>query len=189
MAMSAEPDDAPDWLVQKPRRARPIALIVCLAIGGLTTLVTLELASRALPGPSTSVGTDHPTLRAEAAAPFAPEPADAFRGMVRRATPAPGEENAVASATPPSKVQPPPASAGKQTVFNDQNFTPRGADNVVSFNDATRSLAPEEAPQQPTKVTVVHQTPSMKDRACWPYKAGSLEHRNCRSAVGLQYRD
>jgi len=35
MAMSAEPDDAPDWLVQKPRRRRPIALIACLAIGGL----------------------------------------------------------------------------------------------------------------------------------------------------------
>lgn len=186
MAMSAEPDDAPDWLVQKPRRTRPIALIVCLAIGGLATL---ELASRALPGPSTSVGTDHPALRAEAAAPFAPEPADAIRGMVRRATPPPGEENAVAAAAPPSKVQLPAASAGKQTVFNDQNFTPRGADNVVSFGEAPRGLAPEEASSQPTKVTVVHQTPSMKDRACWPYKAGSLEHRNCRSAVGLQYRD
>ena len=189
MAMSAEPDDAPDWLVQKPRRARPIALIVCLAIGGLATLATLELASRALPGPSTSVGTGLPALRAEAAAPFAPEPAEAIRGMVRRATPAPGEEIAVAAATPPSKVQPPQALAGKQTVFNDQNFTPRGADNVVSFNDAPRSLAPEEAAPQPTKVTIVHQTPSMKDRACWPYTAGSLEHRNCRSAVGLQYRD
>jgi hypothetical protein len=99
------------------------------------------------------------------------------------------EGNAAVGATPRSNVQPPPALAGKQTVFNDQNFMPRGADNVVSFNDAPRSLAPQEAPPQPTKVTVVHQTPSMKDRACWPYKAGSLEHRNCRSAVGLQYRD
>ncbi|MDK8264932.1 hypothetical protein QP835_11660 [Pseudomonas oryzihabitans] len=189
MGMSAEPDDAPDWLVQKPRKARPVALVVCLAVGGLATFAALELASRALPGPSTSVGTDQPDLRAEAAAHFAPEPADTARGTVRRATPSPAEGNAAAAAPPPSNAQPPAASGGKQTVFNDRNFTPRGADNVVSFSEAPRSLAPEEAPPQPTKVTVVHQTPSMKDRACWPYKAGSLEHRNCRSAVGIQYRD
>lgn len=145
--------------------------------------------AQALSGPSASVDADRPTLQTEAPPPFAPEQAHTARGTVRRATPAPGEENTVAVATSSSKVQPPQASAGKQNVFNDQNFTPRGADNVVSFNDASRSLAPEEAPPRPTKVTVVHQTPSMKDRACWPYKTGSLEHRNCRSAVGLQYRD
>ncbi|MCD4867014.1 hypothetical protein [Pseudomonas sp. PLB05] len=189
MAMSAEPDDAPDWLVQKPRRTRPVALVVCLAVGGLATFAALELASRALPGSPPSVGTDHPALRAEAAAHPAPEPADTVRGTVRRAAPSPVDENAAAAATSPSKVQPPAAAVGKQTVFNDRNFTPRGAENVVSFSEAPRSLTPEEAPPQPTKVTVVRQTPSMKDRACWPYKAGSLEHRNCRSAVGLQYRD
>ncbi|MDR6231165.1 hypothetical protein QE444_003522 [Pseudomonas sp. SORGH_AS199] len=189
MAMSAEPDDAPDWLVQKPGRTRPIALIVSLAIGSLATFAALELASRTLPGPPTSVGTDHPALRTEAAAHLAPEAADTVRGTVRHATPSPVEGNAAAAATPPSNVQPPAASVGKQTVFNDRNFTPRGSDNVVSFSEAPRSLAPEGALPQLTKVTVVHQTPSMKDRACWPYKAGSLEHRNCRSAVGLQYRD
>ena len=94
------------------------------------------------------------------------------------------EVSATAVATPRSDVQLPAAPSGKQTVFNDRNFAPRGADNVASF-----SVAPEEAPPQSTNVTVVHQTPSMKDRACWLYKAGSLKHRNCRSAVGLQYRD
>ncbi len=189
MAMSAEPDDAPDWLVQKPRRAGPVALVVCLAVGGLATLAAVQLVSRALPGPPTSVGTDHLALGAEAAAHPAPERVDTVRGTVRRATPSTVEGNAVAAATSPSNVPPPAAAIGKQTVFNDRNFTPRGADNVVSFSEAPRSLVPEEAPPQPTKVTVVHQTPSMKDRVCWPYKAGSLEHRNCRSAVGLQYRD
>ncbi|WP_273808895.1 MULTISPECIES: hypothetical protein [unclassified Pseudomonas] len=187
VAMSAEPDDSPNWLVQKPRRTRPIAMIVCLAIAGLATLTALELASRALPGPSTSVGTDHPILHAEAAAPFAPEQTHTVRGTVRRVTPSPVEANEAATAIPLSNVQP-RSSAGNQTVFNDRNFMQRGADNVLSFSEAPRSLAPEEAHPQPTKVTVVHQTPSMKDRACWPYKAGSLEHRNCRSAVGLQYR-
>lgn len=173
-----------DWLVQKPRGAQPFALIVCLAIGGLAALAVLKLASRALLDPPISAGTDHPALHAGAEAHPAPKPVD----TVRRTTPSPAEGNTAARATPPSNVQPPAAAVGKQTVFNDRNFTPRGADNVVSFSEAPRCLAPEEAPPQPTKVTVVHQTPSMKDRACWPYKAGSLEHRNCRSAVGLQYR-
>lgn len=189
MVMSAEPDDAPDWLVQKPRRARPIALIVCLAIAGLATLAALELASRALPGPSTSVVTDHPALRPEAAAHLAPEPVDTVRGAVRRATPSPVEGTAAAAAIPPSNIHQPETPASKQTVFTDQNWTPRGAANVVRFTEAPRGQALEPAPHQPTKVTVVSETPSMKDRACWPYKAGSLERRNCRSAVGLQHRD
>ena len=189
MAMSAEPDDAPRWLVEKPRKARPGTLVVCLAFSGFATIAVLELAKQALPGPSTSVGTDHATLDADAAAPFAQERVDTTHGTVRRAAPSSVEKNGAAVTTPLSNIPPPAASAGKQTVFNNRNFTPRGADNVVSFSGTPRSLTPEVAPQQPTKVTVVRQTPSMKDRTCWPYKAGSLEHRNCRSSVGLQYRD
>lgn len=189
MVMSAEPDDAPDWLVHKPRRARPVAQVVCLAVGSLATVAALELASRALPGPSGSLGIDRPVPRAEAAAPYATERADTAIGKVHRGIPTVGAENAAAVATPPQTASQLAVPVSKQNVFNEQNFTPRGADNVVSFSEAPRSLTPEEAPQQPTKVTVVHETPSMKDRACWPFKAGSLEHRNCRSAVGLQYRD
>jgi hypothetical protein len=29
----------------------------------------------------------------------------------------------------------------------------------------------------------------MKDRACWPYRQGSIERRNCRLSVGLKHRD
>lgn len=129
MATSAEPDDVLDRLVQKLRRTRPIALIMCLAIGGIATLAALELAGRAVPDQLISVGTNRSALYAEAAATFAPEPTDSVRGMVRRATLSPVEGNAAARATPPSSVQPAQASAGKQTMFNEQNFTPRSADN------------------------------------------------------------
>jgi len=160
MAMNAEPEDAPDWRLKRRRRARPLALVICLGIGSVATLVALELAGRARPEP----------LLAELPA--------AASGRIERATPAVLRED------------PRPATpTDRQTVFNDRNFTPRGADNVLNFSAAPSARPPAAERTQPLKVTVVEQTPSMKDRACWPLKAGSLESRNCRSAVGLHYRD
>lgn len=83
----------------------------------------------------------------------------------------------------------PAIGAGRQTVFNDENFTPRGADNVLRLGEPIREAVPPETPAEKVKVTIVTQTSSMKDRACWPFKPGSLERRNCRSSVGLNYRD
>ena len=76
----------------------------------------------------------------------------------------------------------------RQTEFNERNYAPKEAINVVKFEQPTRE---NEEPQtkKTVKVTVVKQTPSMKDRACWPYKEGSVERRNCRLKIGLEYRD
>lgn len=79
-------------------------------------------------------------------------------------------------------------SPPKQTVFNDLNYQPRGADNVLSLRD-TYQTEEQAKPAGKVRVTVIEQAPNMKDRACWPYKEGSVERRNCRSAVGLSYRD
>jgi len=78
-------------------------------------------------------------------------------------------------------------SAQKQTEFNDRNYVPAEAVNVVRFEQPTRIN--EEPAKKEVKVTVVKQEQSMKDRACWPYKEGSVERRNCRLRVGLNYRD
>jgi hypothetical protein len=189
MAISAEPDDAPEWLMQKPRRARPIALAACLAIGSLATLATLELAGRALPGPMPSLHAERPAPRVEAAPPPDVEHVDTAHGTVHRGTPSATQGQTEIMVSSPQNIPQPATPTSKQTVFTDQNWTPRGAANVVRFSEAPRGQALEQAPPQPTKVTVVSETPSMKDRACWPYKAGSLERRNCRSAVGLHHRD
>lgn len=189
MAISAEPDDAPEWLVQKSRRARPIAFAVCLAIGSLATLAALELAGRAMPGPAASLNAEGPAPRLDAPHPSDVARVDTTHGTVRRGAPSATEEQTAIKASAAKNLHQPATPASKQTVFTDQNWTPRGADNVVHFSEAPRGQALEEAPPQPTKVTVVSETPSMKDRACWPYKAGSIERRNCRSAVGLQHRD
>ena len=92
--------------------------------------------------------------------------------------------------TPPQRSSdiPPSTNTARQTVFNDQNFVPRGADNAVSFHVAADPPQTVE-PAQEVKLTIVRQSPSMKDRACWPYRQGSIESRSCRAAIGLKYRD
>lgn len=83
-----------------------------------------------------------------------------------------------------------PPSVPKQTDYHDQNYVPRGVDNVVP-------LHPYPLPQEPTnpsepqrtRITIVGENRSLKDRICWPYKEGSVERRNCKSWVGLNHRD
>jgi hypothetical protein len=81
-----------------------------------------------------------------------------------------------------------PVNSARQTVFNDQNYIPRGADNVVALR-VDDVLSPDRKATDKVKLTIVRQSPSMKDRACWPYRQGSIESRNCRASVGLKHRD
>ncbi len=76
----------------------------------------------------------------------------------------------------------------RQTVFNDQNYIPRGADNVIALR-AAYDLSPDRTASEKVKLTIVRQSPRMKERACWPYRQGSIESRNCSASVGLKHRD
>lgn len=79
-------------------------------------------------------------------------------------------------------------TSNKQVVFNDVNYIPRGADNVLSLSNF-KNPEEQEKVSKKVRVTVIEQKPSMKDRVCWPYKEGSVERRNCKSHVGLHHRD
>ncbi|MOA07403.1 hypothetical protein D3C78_1270960 [compost metagenome] len=83
-----------------------------------------------------------------------------------------------------------PIPIAKQTVFNDRNYAPRGADNVVPSYTPSINFQSEE-PQQTkgVRVTVVGETYDMKEAACWPLREGSIEKRNCKLGVGLYYRN
>lgn len=186
MAMNAEPSDAPDWLTPKPRNKRPLGLIIGLAIGCLITYAALDLAGRAMPR-ATGTGATIPRDTPANTAGKAPMRLLEFSsGSVSRM---PVELPIETERAAPLPSPQPSISPSRQTIFNDQNFKPQGASNVVSFDKAPRGLASQDAPPQKMKVTVVGHTSSMKDRACRPYRAGSIEQRNCRSAIGLRYRD
>lgn len=67
--------------------------------------------------------------------------------------------------------------APKQTVFNDQNYTPRGADNVLSHREIYRPAEPEK-PTEKVRVAIVKET---RDTTCSILREGIIERRNCKA--------
>lgn len=115
---------------------------------------------------------------------------------ISRAEPAPRndwdkivEEQARRDAMSQHKPEQPTGSdspATKQNIFNDHNYTPRGADNVLSSREIPKPVI-QVRPQEKLRVTGIKEGRKLKD-FCGG-KEGSIERRNCRSHVGLNYRD
>lgn len=185
--MKADRTDAPEWLTRRTRKRGNAGAIIAGVLGTVVTLGALNVASQAF------LQTTVKNLAENRQQPK-PKPV----AEITRAEPAPSkdwqrivEEQVRRDAMPPQQPEQPTGSdspAEKQTVFNDQNYTPRGADNVLSLGGSYQPVE-QEKPAEKVRVTIIEQTPSMKDRACWPHKEGSIERRNCKSHVGLNYRD
>ena len=63
----------------------------------------------------------------------------------------------------------------------------RRADNLNGRRQAPRP-AEQRQPANEVRVTVVEQTLPLRNRACGAQE-GSLERRDCRAHIGLQFRD
>lgn len=186
--MKADWNDAPDYITKHPPKSRRLAKLIPGLIGTVITLAVLQMAGSAfLQGTATDIVDRR----------IQPKPAPVAE--IIRVEPAAArdwdkvvEEVAARGAMPqPQFAQPPAATAelpAKQSEFNDKNFMPRGADNVLSFKEPPQ---PIEHPRKTRdkEILVIGQKRSMKDQACWPYKEGSIQERNCRAKVGLSYRD
>lgn len=182
--MKADWNDAPGYL-KRPRKRGAAKLIPGL-IGILITLALLQMASSAFLKGTVQGIVDKRTQ---------PKPAPVAE--IRRAEPAATkdwdrvvEEVAARGATPqPQTPQPQAATAEptpKQTVFNDKNYVPQGATNIVP---ATRVL-PEQtvtSPPRPKEIVVVGKQSRLSDLC--PYREGSIERRACKAKVNLNYRD
>jgi hypothetical protein len=107
--------------------------------------------------------------------------------LIRAGEMAPRLDHGAPKLQAPLNADPPPDTA-RQTVFNDQNFVPKGARNVVNLRVGSEAPLQKE-PSAKAKLTIIRQSPTMKERACWPYKQGSIESRNCRASIGLKYRN
>ncbi|WP_447590203.1 hypothetical protein [Aquipseudomonas campi] len=184
--MKADRDDAPEWLTSQPRK-RGMGTVVAGVIGMVVTLGALTLGGQAFM---------QNTVKNLAASSQQPKPKPVAE--IIRSEPTPRndwdkivEEQARRDAMSRQQPEQPTGSeslATKQNIFNDHNYTPSGADNVLSLRESQQPVEPEKTAGK-VRVTIIEQTPSMKDRACWPHKEGSIERRNCRSHVGLNYRD
>lgn len=185
--MKADRDDAPEWLTSRPQKRGNMGVVVAGAIGTVITLGALTLGGQALM--KNAVKNVAEKRQQTKPAPIA---------EITRAEPTPRndwdkivEQQARRDAMSPEQPEQRTGSdspATKQNIFNDHNYTPRGADNVLSLRESYRAVEPEKQAEK-VRVTIIEQTPSMKDRACWPHKEGSIERRNCRSQVGLNHRD
>ncbi|WP_181296215.1 hypothetical protein [Pseudomonas sp. Q2-TVG4-2] len=185
--MKADWNDAPDYVTRHPRKSRRLAKLIPGLIGTLVTLAVLQMAASAfLQGTAQRIAEKR----------IQPKPAPIAE--ISRAEPAPVrdwdkvvEEVAARGATPQpksaqSQVDLIETRPSKQTVFNDSNYAPQGATNIVP---ATRVI-----PEQPVKtaasrkeIIVVGKESRISDFC--PYKEGSIGRRNCKASVNLNTRN
>lgn len=183
--MKAEWNDAPDYIRRRPRKGA-VAWLIPGLIGTAIMLAALQMVSSAfLKGTAQGIADKR----------IQPKPAPVAE--ITRAEPAATkdwdrvvEEVAARGATPqPQTAQPEVATTEpppKQTVFNDKNYVPQGATNIVP---ATRVI-PERAVSIPTRqkeILVVGKESRISDFC--PYKEGSVERRNCKASVNLNARN
>ncbi|OEC35824.1 hypothetical protein A7D25_07615 [Pseudomonas sp. 21C1] len=180
--MKADRHDAPEWIKASSKRNR-LDLVIPGLIGTVLTIGALHVAGQAFLQSNVQNLVDRKK-----------EPRPVPVAEIRRADPETDwskvvEAQARRDATSQPQTAPPAgteSTATKQTVFNDLNYTPRGADNVLSFKETYQPVEPEK-PAGKVRVTVIKEEQKLKD-FCGGAQ-GSIERRNCRSSVGLEYRN
>lgn len=178
--MKAEWDDAPEWINSRRKKNAAAALLPGL-IGTCITLGALYFASQALLG-----GNVQPI--AGKRQPLKPVPVAA----ITRAEPAANNKdwdsvvNEAASrhieAEPPRATEQPTPNA-KQTVFNDLNYTPQGAVNIIQATSTYPIKKPAPKTNRPKEIVVVGKESRLRDLC--PFREGSIERRNCRMSIDL----
>ncbi|MGE8499802.1 MAG: hypothetical protein ACN6O6_20050 [Pseudomonas sp.] len=180
----ADRNDAPEWITSRGNKRSSMEIVMAGVIGTIVTLGAISVAGKAFQqttAKNPNQSEQHrPVLRITGEEPAPRKDWDRIVEQQARRD----ERSQPLSEQPTSSDTP----AVRQTVFNDQNYTARGADNALSFPEAYKPVELEK-PKGKERVTIVGETPSMKDRACELHKEGSIEQRNCRAHVGLNYRD
>lgn len=184
--MKADWNDAPDYVRSYRRKKSAVAWVIPGLIGTVIVLAGLQVAGSAFLKSTTQSIVEKRT-----------QPKPAPIAEITRAEPAATkdwdkvvEEVAARGATPQPQSAQPKASAAepptKQTVFNDKNYVPQGATNIVP---ATRVM-PEPimtTPSRQKEIVVVGKETRISDFC--PGGAGSIERRNCKASVNLNTRN
>lgn len=184
--MKADWNDAPEHIQKHARkRRRGVAKLIPWLIGTVISIGLLQAASYALlTGTAQSIVDKRtqpkpaPVAEITRAEPTTTKDWDRVVESVaaRGATPRPQSDQIQADTAD---------STLKQTVFNDKNYVPQGATNIVP---ATR-VAPEAAVLSlagQKKIVVVGKERRLSDFC--PYKEGSIERRNCKANINLNVR-
>lgn len=171
--MNADISDAPERVNRRLHKRGAFSMVICLIVGCAATIGAFQAINRA-PGIDAAY---QPSMSSNGG-----------EGAVIRASGIPPKQDPGISQLQAGSDIDLPANTARQTVFNDQNFTARGADNVLNFRVASVPSPPKELPK-PVKLTIVGQPPRLKDQECRYLKQGSIEARNCRAWIGLRHRN
>lgn len=171
--MKADISDAPERVIRRHHKRGGFYIVICLMVGSTATIGAFQLISRASSIDSAYKQSTRP---------------DGHEGQLIRATGLPPDENLGGSQPQVLLDIHLPANTARQNVFNDQNYIARGADNVLTFRVGSDPSPRKELSKQ-VKLTIVGQSPRIKEQACRPYKQGSIESRNCRASIGLKHRN
>jgi len=183
--MKAEWNDAPDYIRRRPRKGA-VAWLIPGLIGTVIMLAALQMVSSAfLKGTAQGIVDKRvqpkldPVAEITRAEPTATKDWDRVVEEVAARGALPQSQSAQSQAA--TAEQPP-----KQTVFNDKNYVPQGATNIVP---ATRVTPPETVaiPVSRKEIVVVGKESRLSDLC--PYREGSIERRNCKSSVNLNVRN
>jgi len=182
--MKAEWNDAPDYIRRRPRKGA-VAWLIPGLIGTAIMLAALQMVSSAfLKGTAQGIADKRiqpkpaPVAEIRRAEPTATKDWDRVVEEVaaRRTMPQPQTPQPQAAAT-----EPPP----KQTVFNDKNYVPQGATNIVpAMRDETQQAVTISTKKE---IVVVGKESRISDFC--PYREGSIERRNCKANVNLNARN
>ncbi len=180
--MKADWNDAPEYITRHPRKSRRLAKLIPGLIGTVITLAVLQMAGSAfLQGTAQRIAEKRiqpkpvPVAEITRAAPVATKDWDRLV-----------EEVAARGATPrPQTAQPQAATAEpppKQTVFNDKNYVPQGATNIIPATRVVSELT-VTIPSRKKEIVVVGKQPRISDFC--PGGEGSITRRNCKANVNL----
>lgn len=181
--MNADWRDAPDYF-QTRRRKNGVASVIPWLIGTVITLIALHALSTAILGAAVeNLSSTKPTTEpAPIAEIYRPQPmaksAIDWDQVVN--------EQAQRDTTPQTQKHQATTETAKQTVFNDRNYSPQGAINIVPAEKVQARETPTKSSQKTEIVVVGKAEPRLSDYC--PYKSGSIEHRNCKMRTNLNSR-
>lgn len=181
--MRAELDDAPDYF-QARRKKYGIASVVPWLAGTVISLGMLYILSTVVLGQAVKNITSKKTApKAEAVGEiYRPQPETKGEIDWDRVV----QEKAQSSETPQPRTVETLSEQTKQTVFNDRNYIPQGAINIVQAEKIQDTKA-VKSPRQKTEIVVVGKAERRLSDFC-PYSPGSIEHRNCKARANLNSR-
>ncbi|MDH0894431.1 MULTISPECIES: hypothetical protein [unclassified Pseudomonas] len=168
--MHADRDDAPFYIRKK--RSQLGRVVAILAAGSAITLGALML----IPAPK-QIKAPFPAAALAAKTPQRVIANQAVKTLRQE------RQEPIAEIYKPTPAT--EQAAVKQTSFDDSNYIPKGAANVVSYPKPIEVAAAPKNDEM--KVTVVKQKTRIRDYC--PGKEGSLERRNCRTQVSLGRHD